>query len=84
MAAGGGGGGGGGSVADGYQEVVSCKNNNDADCERSIKESGVDMIVLGDCRIIKDPIIAASLGGIVNVHPGYLPDVKGNNPYIEE
>lgn len=20
--------------------------------------------------------------GIVNVHPGYLPDVKGNNPYI--
>ena len=27
MAAGGGGGGGGGSVADGYQEVVSCKNN---------------------------------------------------------
>jgi len=63
-------------------KVVSCKNNNDADCESAIKESGADMIVLGDCRIIKEHIIDMVPHGAVNVHPGYLPDVKGNNPYI--
>jgi len=63
-------------------KVVSCKNNNDADCEKFLRESGVDMIVLGDCRIIKDHIIDLVPHGAVNVHPGYLPDVKGNNPYI--
>ena len=38
--------------------------------------------VLGDTRILKQPIIDTVPRGIVNLHPGILPTVRGNNPYI--
>jgi methionyl-tRNA formyltransferase len=60
--------------------VVDNHNNNE--CQKLLDKGGLDLIVLGDTRIIKDNIRKIPKIGIVNSHPGYLPDVKGNNPYI--
>ena len=57
-------------------------NHNDEECQTLLKEFSLDVIVLGDTRIIRSPILAIPRIGIINVHPGYLPDVRGNNPYI--
>jgi len=63
-------------------EVKNVKNHNNDDSIKLIKESGADVIILGDCRIMKKNIIDLVPGGVVNVHPGYLPDVRGNNVYL--
>ncbi|MEO0443648.1 MAG: formyltransferase family protein [Pseudomonadota bacterium] len=63
-------------------EYLSVKNHNDTQAENALKAFMPDLIVLGDTRIIKPHIIRLAPMGIVNVHPGYLPDVRGNNPYI--
>lgn len=57
-------------------------NHNDGRCEEILKDLQPDLIVLGDTRIIQPHIINIPTIGIVNIHPGYLPDVRGNNPYI--
>jgi len=58
-------------------------NHNDLQCEKILKQLGdIDLIVLGDTRIIKKNILNIPKIGIINSHPGYLPDVRGNNPYI--
>ncbi|WP_213939099.1 formyltransferase family protein [Pseudomonas sp. dw_612] len=56
-------------------------NLNDEQCLHLIQASGVELIILGDTRIIKSHLIDASGMGIINVHPGILPEVRGNNPY---
>lgn len=56
-------------------------NLNNEDCLELIRTSGIDLIILGDTRIIKSHLIDASGMGIINVHPGILPEVRGNNPY---
>ena len=63
-------------------ECVTVNNHNDLETEKKLKEFEPDLIVLGDTRIIKPNIIKLAKKGVVNVHPGYLPDVRGNNPYI--
>ena len=60
----------------------SVANHNDEECQSLLKEFSLDVIVLGDTRIIRSPMLAIPRIGIINVHPGYLPDVRGNNPYI--
>ncbi len=57
-------------------------NHNDPQCEAALRNLQPDLIVLGDTRIIKPNIIQLADIGVVNLHPGYLPEVKGNNPYI--
>jgi len=57
-------------------------NQNDKKARDLLIEYQPDLIVLGDTRIIKGEIINIPELGIINVHPGYLPDVRGNNPYI--
>ena len=57
-------------------------NHNDPVVADRLRQSSVDIAVLGDVRILKPHIIASVPHGIINVHPGYLPDVRGNNPYI--
>ncbi|MDF0551647.1 formyltransferase family protein [Kamptonema sp. UHCC 0994] len=57
-------------------------NHNDEECVSILKEINPDLIVLGDTRILKPYMLDIPNLGIINVHPGYLPDVKGNNPYI--
>ncbi len=57
-------------------------NHNDDVSQNLLNELTLDLIVLGDTRIIRPNILTIPRIGIINVHPGYLPDVKGNNPYI--
>lgn len=61
---------------------LTVANHNDRDCEEIIRDLRPELVILGDTRIIKPNIIALPVTGVVNVHPGYLPDVRGNNPYI--
>ena len=55
------------------------KNHNSKKCLEILRKAGVDAIVLGDCRILKPEIIAAAPRGVINTHPGFLPDVRGNH-----
>ena len=61
---------------------IKVGNHNDEHTQSLLKELSLDVIVLGDTRIIKPNILKIPKIGIVNVHPGYLPDIKGNNPYV--
>ncbi|MEV6350748.1 formyltransferase family protein [Actinoplanes sp. NPDC051851] len=56
-------------------------HNDDATTEL-LRAAEADMVVLGDTRILKTHILSLVPHGIVNVHPGYLPEVRGNNPYL--
>ncbi len=58
------------------------ENHNDEKCAELLKKFDLDLIVLGDTRVMKKNIMTIPKIGTVNSHPGYLPDVKGNNPYI--
>lgn len=58
------------------------ENHNNKECEELLKKLDLDLIILGDTRIMKKNIISIPKIGTINSHPGYLPDVKGNNPYI--
>ncbi|MFE6891998.1 formyltransferase family protein [Streptomyces sp. NPDC057694] len=57
-------------------------DHNGSAAKEALQEATVDLVVLGDTRILKPYIIDSVPYGIVNVHPGFLPDVRGNNPYI--
>lgn len=61
-------------------ETVS--HHNDERTQQLLEDCDIQLAVLGDTRILKPRIIEAVPHGIVNVHPGLLPDVRGNNPYI--
>lgn len=62
--------------------LIQVENHNNEQCEDILKKFDLDLIVLGDTRVIKKNIMDIPRIGIINSHPGYLPDVKGNNPYI--
>lgn len=57
-------------------------NHNAVEVPELLTAHGAALGVLGDCRIIGDSVRAVVPHGILNVHPGCLPDVRGNNPYI--
>jgi methionyl-tRNA formyltransferase len=69
-------------IADLNIPLVQVANHNDDECEKLLKNFDLDLVVLGDTRVIKKNIMNIPKLGIINSHPGYLPDVKGNNPYI--
>ncbi|MFJ4132560.1 diaminobutyrate--2-oxoglutarate transaminase [Pseudomonas cyclaminis] len=58
------------------------RNINDNDCLEHIQRNGTALILLGDSRIIRPHLIHALKIGIINVHPGLLPEERGNNPYV--
>lgn len=62
--------------------LTEVENHNDKQCEDLLKKFDLDLIILGDTRIIKKNIMDIPKIGTINSHPGYLPDVKGNHPYI--
>jgi len=62
------------------QVIVS--NINNKNVKEELAKADLDLIVLGDCRIIKPDIFTIPRVGTINVHPGYLPTVRGNTPYI--
>jgi len=61
---------------------IEVDNHNSEETERILMKLCPDLIVLGDTRILKKNIINIPGMGLINVHPGYLPDVRGNNPYL--
>jgi len=62
--------------------LITVDNHNSEECQKILERADLDLIVLGDTRVIKNNIINIPRIGVINSHPGYLPDVRGNNPYI--
>jgi methionyl-tRNA formyltransferase len=50
---------------------------NGQECEQLLREIGPDVIVLGGSRIIRSNIIDIPRIGILNAHPGLLPEYRG-------
>lgn len=65
----------------GIKQVIVA-NHNDRYVELILQEYHIDLVVLGDCRILKRSVFGIPRFGAINVHPGFLPIVRGNNPYI--
>ncbi len=57
---------------------VEVPHHNKAECEELLKEVRPDLIVLGGTRIIKPNIIETARDGVLNAHPGLLPQVRGS------
>ncbi|MBI3416409.1 MAG: hypothetical protein HY043_14030 [Verrucomicrobia bacterium] len=55
-------------------EVVDHKSQQCADL---IKELAVDVGVIAGARILKEPVVSAPRIGVVNFHPGLIPEVRG-------
>ena len=70
------------TCADRGIRYLTVRNHNANETRAALVESEVALAVLGDTRILKPGVIDAVPHGIVNVHPGLLPDVRGNNPYV--
>ncbi|MFD7668580.1 TauD/TfdA family dioxygenase [Streptomyces sp. NPDC059788] len=63
-------------------DYVTVGGHNDDATRRTLLERDLHLAVLGDTRLLKPAVIDALPYGIVNTHPGMLPDVRGNTPYI--
>lgn len=63
-------------------EQITVANHNDDHVAFILKKHNLDFAILGDCRILKRQIFDIPKFGTINVHPGYLPIVRGNTPYI--
>jgi methionyl-tRNA formyltransferase len=63
-------------------EYIKVTNLNEKLSEAKLLSVPLDFIVLGDSRIIKQHIYSIPKIGTINVHPGYLPTVRGNTPYF--
>lgn len=63
-------------------DYIQVTNLNDKISELKLLSVPLDFIILGDSRIIKPHIYSIPKIGTINVHPGYLPTVRGNTPYF--
>ena len=61
---------------------VQVDSLNAADTITDLNSASPDYGILGDTRVLIDQVIRTVRHNIINVHPGYLPVVRGNNPYI--
>ncbi|MBN2544084.1 hypothetical protein JXI42_14585 [bacterium] len=59
------------------KKVNVVDNFNGEQCERLLLEIEPDIIILGGSRIIRDNIIRIPKAGILNAHPGLLPEYRG-------
>jgi methionyl-tRNA formyltransferase len=57
-------------------------NHNEQEVELVFRRHQIELVILGDCRILKRRVFGIPQFGTINIHPGYLPIVRGNNPYI--
>jgi methionyl-tRNA formyltransferase len=60
----------------------SVADHNAPECAELIRALPIQLAILGDTRILKEGIISACNLGVINVHPGVLPELRGNNPYV--
>jgi methionyl-tRNA formyltransferase len=47
-----------------------------------LRRHAPDLLLLGDAPLLRDSIFRIPPAGTINIHPGYLPDVRGVNAYI--
>jgi hypothetical protein len=65
----------------GAQRVVFTGPPNGARMERDLRRLGPDLVVLARCALILEPsVLSIPREGVVNVHPGLLPWIRGNSP----
>jgi methionyl-tRNA formyltransferase len=68
-------------VRGGARRVIYTGPLNSARMERDLRRLAPDVVVLARCGLIDDRILAVPAGGVVNVHPGLLPWIRGNSPF---
>jgi methionyl-tRNA formyltransferase len=54
---------------------------NGAWMERDLRRLAPDVVVLAHCLIVAPHILQIARDGVLNVHPGLLPWVRGSNPF---
>lgn len=59
-------------------EHVTVPHHNLAGCLTHLQRVKPRLIVLGGTRIIRDPILSFPLDGVINAHPGLLPECRGS------
>ena len=47
-------------------------------------EGGLDLVILGGTRVIRGPILDFPKHGVLNSHPGLLPDCRGSASPVSE
>ena len=68
-------------VRAGARRVVYTGPLNSTRMERDLRRLAPDVVVLARTGLLDDPILAVPAGGVVNVHPGLLPWIRGNSPF---
>jgi methionyl-tRNA formyltransferase len=61
---------------------MTTDDHNSDELDQTLREGGFDIIVLGDTHILRPQIMKRAKHGVMNVHPGVLPQVRGNHPYV--
>eukprot|EP00747_Dinoflagellata_sp_TGD_P106208 gnl/TRDRNA2_/TRDRNA2_169793_c0_seq4.p1 gnl/TRDRNA2_/TRDRNA2_169793_c0~~gnl/TRDRNA2_/TRDRNA2_169793_c0_seq4.p1 ORF type:complete len:237 (+),score=51.72 gnl/TRDRNA2_/TRDRNA2_169793_c0_seq4:89-799(+) len=59
-------------------ELVEVPHHNLSPCLVHLQRVKPRLIVLGGTRIIRDPILSFPVDGVVNAHPGLLPECRGS------
>lgn len=60
--------------------IYTKRSANSSECHQKLSSLAPDIILLGGTRILKDCIINTAKVGVLNCHPGLLPDYKGRDP----
>jgi methionyl-tRNA formyltransferase len=59
-------------------ELVEVPQHNLAGCLAHLQRVKPRLIVLGGTRIMRDPVLSYPLDGVINAHPGLLPECRGS------
>lgn len=61
-------------------KILYVDNMNGQDVVAAVKAENLDILLLGGASIMKEEIFSEPKHGTLNVHPGYLPYVRGSLP----
>ena len=61
-------------------KLVYVDGMNGPEAIAAVREAGLDALVLGGAAIMKEEVFATPRHGTINVHPGYLPYIRGSLP----
>merc|ERR1719238_226869 len=59
-------------------ELVEVPQHNLSPCLIHLQRVKPRLLVLGGTRIIRDPVLSFPLDGVINAHPGLLPECRGS------